>query len=586
MGATVDVNDIYRLGNHILSELSKFLDSLDNVNASINEFCSMLSEQDGAAITSMKNYITQYRDAIGMAAENLYGAYGQVLPVYEGSFSTLDGDVYAVINLDTVAEVVNAYKTASVWLENETDIVDSIYRKVSGFCEVDKAQAETLYDDMDELVVREQKFREDVIAVEEAVTEGEISMLSELAENSLAYLRSIHDHPFVLKSDNTSHLSPLQHPEFFTSLVQVNGYISQNKDFIGDMSGICQQYNDIYVRDGRLQEGIVKVMHATTLLGGGKAAIRASEIATFGFLKAMDLIFGTSSVVFGAAEGTEGVQDITYASLRELDMESQNVIKSALGDTAYYTLMHVSEVGADASALASLLDYKLVENAMYAGTPDVEKLETGGRKTGIRTEPVNEVLPEGTVTGETSGGKAIELPRNTETGAVATRQVENEAVTSLKCVESGLPEGIKAQTAEVPKAKAVGENISGTNPMERKVSKIEPVRTDSVNEILPEGTVTGKTNGGKAIKSGNKIKVTTNLGNEIDITPSANHTTTTKNPGLKGTPNSSIDIIDSAGNIKTRRWFDSAGMQMRDVDFTNHGNAKVHPECPHEHGTR
>ncbi len=32
---------------------------------------------------------------------------------------------------------------------------------------------------------------------------------------------------------------------------------------------------------------------------------------------------------------------------------------------------------------------------------------------------------------------------------------------------------------------------------------------------------------------------------------SANHTTTTKNPELSGTPNSSIDIVDSVGNIKT-----------------------------------
>ncbi len=87
-------------------------------------------------------------------------------------------------------------------------------------------------------------------------------------------------------------------------------------------------------------------------------------------------------------------------------------------------------------------------------------------------------------------------------------------------------------------------------------------------------------------KSSTTTKVTSNLGNEIDITPSANHTTTIKNPGLRGTPNSSIDIVDSAGNIKTRRWFDSDGMQIRDVDFTNHGNAKLHPEWPHEHGKR
>lgn len=87
-------------------------------------------------------------------------------------------------------------------------------------------------------------------------------------------------------------------------------------------------------------------------------------------------------------------------------------------------------------------------------------------------------------------------------------------------------------------------------------------------------------------EGGRANKIISNLGKEIDITPSTNHTTTTKNPGLRGTPNSSIDIIDSAGNIKTRRWFGSDGTQIRDVDFTNHGNAKLHPEWPHEHGIR
>ena len=86
--------------------------------------------------------------------------------------------------------------------------------------------------------------------------------------------------------------------------------------------------------------------------------------------------------------------------------------------------------------------------------------------------------------------------------------------------------------------------------------------------------------------SGSKVKVISNLGKEIDITPSKNHSATTKNPGLKGTSNSSVDILDSAGNIKTRRWFGSDGNQIKDVDFTNHGNPKLHPEWPHEHGTR
>ena len=78
-------------------------------------------------------------------------------------------------------------------------------------------------------------------------------------------------------------------------------------------------------------------------------------------------------------------------------------------------------------------------------------------------------------------------------------------------------------------------------------------------------------------------KIISTLGKEIDITPSKNHFSVDKNPGTYGKPNTSVDILDSNGNIKTRRWFDSNGRAYRDVDMTNHGNPKKHIEVPHEH---
>ncbi len=77
--------------------------------------------------------------------------------------------------------------------------------------------------------------------------------------------------------------------------------------------------------------------------------------------------------------------------------------------------------------------------------------------------------------------------------------------------------------------------------------------------------------------------ITTNLGKKINIAPSKNHTTVTKNPGPYGNPNSSIDILGDNGNIKTRRWYDKNGHAYRDIDITNHGNPKQHFEWPHEH---
>ena len=78
-------------------------------------------------------------------------------------------------------------------------------------------------------------------------------------------------------------------------------------------------------------------------------------------------------------------------------------------------------------------------------------------------------------------------------------------------------------------------------------------------------------------------QITNNLGNSISVMPSKKHYVVIKNPGYKGMPNSSIDIVDETGEVVTRRWYDAQGNAYRDVDFTNHGNSATHPEWPHEH---
>ncbi|MGX7194580.1 hypothetical protein [Enterococcus moraviensis] len=88
--------------------------------------------------------------------------------------------------------------------------------------------------------------------------------------------------------------------------------------------------------------------------------------------------------------------------------------------------------------------------------------------------------------------------------------------------------------------------------------------------------VSDKANGAKDV-------IKNNLGKEIDITPSKAHTKVNKNPGPFGEPNSSVDILDSKGELTTRRFYDETGKAVRDVDMTNNGNPKQHPEYPHEH---
>ena len=104
------------------------------------------------------------------------------------------------------------------------------------------------------------------------------------------------------------------------------------------------------------------------------------------------------------------------------------------------------------------------------------------------------------------------------------------------------------------------------------------VRAGNNATVIP-GSVTNATTG--------RITITSNSGKVYDITPSANHSViSANNTPLQGTPNSSVDIVNGQGEVVTRRWFDSNGNQFRDVDLTNHGNARNHPEVPHEHPRR
>ena len=85
-----------------------------------------------------------------------------------------------------------------------------------------------------------------------------------------------------------------------------------------------------------------------------------------------------------------------------------------------------------------------------------------------------------------------------------------------------------------------------------------------------------------SIDSNRRYVAKSNLGQEIDITPSSIHKEVHIKAEIHGEPNSSIDILDSeTGEIRARRFYDVNGDVYRDVDMSNHGQSKDHPEFPH-----
>ena len=138
--------------------------------------------------------------------------------------------------------------------------------------------------------------------------------------------------------------------------------------------------------------------------------------------------------------------------------------------------------------------------------------------------------------------------------------------------------GIEAEANKLAKApKGIDGVTEGAGNLAEDVGK-----AGKGLEGAAKGAESAAEDAGKVVESGKKTIIST-LGNEIDITPSLKHTSVNKNPGPYGEVNTSVDILDAEGNIKTRRWYDPEGKAYRDVDMSDHGNPKEHPEVPHEH---
>jgi len=51
---------------------------------------------------------------------------------------------------------------------------------------------------------------------------------------------------------------------------------------------------------------------------------------------------------------------------------------------------------------------------------------------------------------------------------------------------------------------------------------------------------------------------------------------------LLGPPNS-VTQNYKAGHLDSERYYDDNGNAYLDIDYTNHGNSKMHPRVPHQH---
>lgn len=323
-----------------------------------------------------------------------------------------------------------------------------------------------------------------------------------------------------------------------------------------------EAYDEIYETEQKIKDeaekrktqGIWRTVGGAVLIATGVACIVLTGGAAIPIVADVAVAVGSGTAVFGAADAIEGTQDIYYGSTGDIDSTAVNGIKDDLfqgNEDAYY----------------------LTENAFaFAASAmiPIGQASTAGNLTFKSTATI--VAKEGISMGAGAGAQKIttDVTGNDTAGMVAGMVASGVTAKGLN--------GIEAEANKLAKApKGIDGVTEGAGNLAEDVGK-----AGKGLEGAAKGAESAAEDAGKVVESGKKTIISI-LGNEIDITPSLKHTSVNKNPGPYGEVNTSVDILDAEGNIKTRRWYDSEGKAYRDVDMSDHGNPKEHPEVPHEH---
>ena len=388
MGLTADIYDIFGFTNHVISEAAALQASITDVTTTVNHFAALLDNQSGATVVSMRNYITGFASSIQAIADDVNMAFTQILMVYQGAYALLDSDAYAVIDEDTISEVLNAYRNSYLWMDDELDIVKEMYYRVCGFTDVTMPSFENAFTRIEEFEAREREYRQALLDTEESFDANELVLLQNLTESSLTYLtglmpqgynavtappnvkingvtdisaslaereQQIQDvwaHGFVAGANNTACLQITNNPELYNSILGIYGYMMQNEETINGLSEISRDTCETYITDAKWEEGWKKIATGASALMSGAGALGVAICEAGTLLTVLGFASGGSSLLFGTSELFEGTQDVSISVQGLKYTDAINPLKDLMGEESYNKALAISTTTADVVCLA------------------------------------------------------------------------------------------------------------------------------------------------------------------------------------------------------------------------------------------
>ena len=551
-GFQINYTDLSDLFWEYKRKIENLIENIDNCIERINMFTenAVFTGKTGDAV---KSYLGEAHITILSGIKVTAQTLLDNMAAYKDGYRAIDSSTNFKLDEEAIQEFRKKLASNYEDTDEYTDKIRSALSEVSDISDVGMPDSNGVFDiheqmdsDLIKLVSNVNSYeRENVVRLENSV--------ELLLENLQSCLSKIGLSQGAIESYETGSFITGKDAGTLNTGIKIFGDLHEkNKEAYDEIYETEQKIKD--EAEKRKTQGIWRTVGGAVLIATGVACIVLTGGAAIPIVADVAVAVGSGTAVFGAADAIEGTQDIYYGSTGDIDSTAVNGIKDDLfqgNEDAYY----------------------LTENAFaFAASAmiPIGHASTAGNLTFKSTATI--VAKEGISMGAGAGAQKIttDVTGNDTAGMVAGMVASGVTAKGLN--------GIEAEANKLAKApKGIDGVTEGAGNLAEDVGK-----AGKGLEGAAKGAESAAEDAGKVVESGKKTIIST-LGNEIDITPSLKHTSVNKNPGPYGEVNTSVDILDAEGNIKTRRWYDSEGKAYRDVDMSDHGNPKEHPEVPHEH---
>ena len=551
-GFQINYTDLSDLFWEYKRKIENLIENIDNCIEKINMFTenAVFTGKTGDAV---KSYLGEAHITILSGIKVTAQTLLDNMAAYKDGYRAIDSSTNFKLDEEAIQEFRKKLASNYEDTDEYTDKIRSALSEVSDISDVGMPDSNGVFDiheqmdsDLIKLVSNVNSYeRENVVRLENSV--------ELLLENLQSCLSKIGISQGAIESYKTGSFIKGKDAGALNTGIKIFGDLHEkNKEAYDEIYETEQKIKD--EAEKRKTQGIWRTVGGAVLIATGVACIVLTGGAAIPIVADVAVAVGSGTAVFGAADAIEGTQDIYYGSTGDIDSTAVNGIKDDLfqgNEDAYY----------------------LTENAFaFAASAmiPIGQASTAGNLTFKSTATI--VAKEGISMGAGAGAQKIttDVTGNDTAGMVAGMVASGMTAKGLN--------GIEAEANKLAKApKGIDGVTEGAGNLAEDVGK-----AGKGLEGAAKGAESAAEDAGKVVESGKKTIIST-LGNEIDITPSLKHTSVNKNPGPYGEVNTSVDILDAEGNIKTRRWYDSEGKAYRDVDMSDHGNPKEHPEVPHEH---